>query len=285
MNKNWRFKNKETTLVSLGAFFLCFALNFLNHGQLFVAILNSLLLVLSIFFFQSFSGKKIFSITPVFLILLGVIPLFHFNPQQVFTNYLQLTTLGLWLFAIKIRNKKIKYLLFSAGILFIFWGSLTTGRLLNWSFDFDKERTIFHVPSFQNAIIRHRKEALYAPFQLRPLIFSSLVYFYNFLANIAHFLSLKNLYDVLLIANLYPLFWGLTSSLKSAKNKHGLIYLGLLVTLIVIGLNRVPDKFNSLYFSSPLLLYFILLGLEKINIKVYALLLFLSLIMIASPQV
>ena len=277
--------NRKTVFILLGSFLLCFLLNLLNHNQLLVAFFNSSLLILSILFFQRFSGKKISTITPIFLILLGAIPLFHFNPEKIFINYAQLITLVLWLSAVTVKNKKVKYLLFFAGIILLFWGNLISGKMLNWFLDLDKERTIFYVPSFQEAIVRYRGEALYVTYQLRLLIYSSLIYFYYLLTNIARLLSLRSLYDVLLIANLYPLFRGIILSLKSPKAKNSFIYLGLLITLIAIGINRSPDKFNSLYFSSPLLLYFILLGLEKINIKIYALLLFLSLIMITGPQI
>jgi len=277
--------NRKTVFIFLGSFLLCFLLNLLNHNQFLVAFFNSSLLILSILFFQRFSGKKISTITPIFLILLGAIPLFHFNPEKIFINYAQLITLVLWLSAVTVKNKKVKYSLFFVGIILLFWGNLVSGKMLNWFLDLDKERTIFYVPSFQQVIARYCPKAIYITSQLRLLSFSLLAYFYYSLTNIARLLSLRSLYDVLLIANIYPFFRGIILSLKFPKAKNSFIYLGLLITLIAIGINRSPDKFNSLYFSSPLLLYFILLGLGKINIKIYALLLFLSLIMITSPQI
>lgn len=278
---------KKEAFILVGSFLLCVLANYLRHGKIFVALLNSLALIFSIIIFQNLSGKNLSQFKSPFIILLGAIPLFHFDPRQILVSLFQILILLLWFLATTplLKNQKTKNFLFLISLLLLFWGSLISTRILSWPFNLDKESLIFFSPLFDRVIARYRDQAMYFPFQLRLATFSpSTAYLYSFLRNIAHLLSFQKLYDILLIANLCPLFWGVALTLKSPLTKNRFLFLGLIVVLTTAGINKSPDIFNSASLISFVFIFLILAGLEKINPKIYAFLLFLSLIIATGPK-
>lgn len=250
----------KKTLVFSGTFLLCLFVNLVKHNLLFIGILNSLVPVLSIIFFEKHSRQKIKS-HPIFLSLLAFIPLFSFQPQSIYLIILQLIFL-----AIFISTDKIPFLLISLLVL-------TVGLLI--SNKINSSNLIFNTTAYQESFTFFQKDAMYIPYKLRLLVYNQSVYIYSIFTNAFKLFSLNNLYDILLIANIYPFIYGLYLSFKSKNNWF--LLLGLSIIFLIVGISKSPDKFNSLYFISPLFLYFILVGFKKINFKIYSLLLLISL--------
>lgn len=182
--------NTYTNLI----FFLCFSLNIITHGKLLVGLINSLVFSLSIFFFKNLSAKSSI-ISYIFIILLGAQNFILYFP------YIYLT------FMLILQKGKSKNLLLFLG-LSLFYISLISGGVIGLPFHVNTNQLIFNIPETNYAIAQHQKDALYIPFSIRPLIYSNLIYIYVFFTNIANFINFKNLYDVLLLANLYPLTSG-----------------------------------------------------------------------------
>jgi hypothetical protein len=125
---------------------------------------------------------------------------------------------------------------------------------------------------------------MYVPYRMRLILFNRHIYGYSFLSSLAHFLSLQNISATLLFANIYPLGLGLYLAYKNKNYLPNYICLsGLLLAIIVVGLNTSPEKFNSLFPTVPLIFYITLSGLQKVNLKLYAVLFILSLMLTFSP--
>lgn len=219
-------------------------------------------------------NKKIITISGTFVLCFVLNLLKHNQVSVAFFNSL-LLAFSILLF-VNFNDKKITkircfFLITLAAI------PLFAYNPKNISINLNKDHSIFSMIEVQDGIKKHQKDALYIPFRLRPLIYNDLIYINFSLSRIADFISLKTLYDILLLANLYPFFWGL-------KRKKFIAFAAILVALLLIGINKSPDKFSSFFIISPILVYFILRGLEKVNTKIYLFLLAVSLVIITGPS-
>lgn len=261
-------------------FLLCFFLNILNHGNIWIGVLNTLLLGLSLYFFQNFSHQKISSIKSPYLILLGTIPLFNHYYENYILIFFAIGIILLFLIYLKIG---LKYLLVFLIFLYMFVASLYAGEIIKFPFSLQGDRLIFNDNWTNLAITGMQREALYILYSLRLLIFNSSVYLYVMLSKMAELFMLKNLYDVLLVANLYPLFNGIILDLRSWKKQKLLIISSIFLISFTVVSSRAVDIFNTFLLMSPFLMYFILKGLGSINEKIYILLMIFSLFIVTSP--
>lgn len=145
--------------------------------------------------------------------------------------------------------------------------------------------SIFTDKNISNQIISYQSQAYFLPYRLRPLLFTGTIYIYKAIDNTLNFFSLKTFYDFLLLANLYPFFLGFYISIKEFKTEDKIAFLGLLISTLAIGFNRSPDTTISLLPSVPIMLYLIIEGFRKVNLKVYLILLVISLFLKLGPIV
>lgn len=258
----------------------CFLLNILSHGQVWIGALNTLMLALSILLFQNYSHQKISSIKSLYIILLGAIPLFN----HYYENYILIFfTIGIILLFLMYLKLKFKYLLTTIILLYIFIASLYAGEILKFPFSFQGDLLIFNDNWTNQAISEMSKDALYLPYPIRPLIFNSSVYIYVIFSKTAELFMLKNLYDVLLIANLYPLFKGIILDVRFWDRRKLLMIVCIFLIPFTVVISRSVDIFNTFLLLSPFLMYFILKGFGSINKRVYLLLIIFSLLVVTSP--
>lgn len=266
---------KSLLLPALSALLSLF-INFLLHHTLSVALLNSLTLGLSVCFFQYFLPpiKSLFN--NFFIIFLGAIPLFFFIPTNKFFLFLPLFFLG-FLYLYKRFSKK--YVLIICG-LFLLFGNLYSDGIIEYPFSVQSSQLIFNSPEISYNMHRHQQDALFIPYKARLLVYSPLIYVYAALTNLFYFFNLKNLSEILLFANLYPLFTGIYIILKQKNSIKNIFLAALLITATTIGIDRSTDPFQSLYLLGPIFIYIILLGMQAINRKLYIILWILSLFLI-----
>ena len=141
---------------------------------------------------------------------------------------------------------------------------------------FNKDDLVFNGPQITFAIARLRGQLGGSNF-FTELIYNKALYINIFLSNLTRFFSLRNFYDVILLANLYPLFLGFSIFVSNYRRGNYLMIFWLLILMFVTGISQSQDKSNVLYLGSPILLFFILQGLLKVNSKIYLGLLILSL--------
>lgn len=260
---------------------ICFFLNIYIHHNIVFALLNAILLGLSLLIVFLYSNKFT-GILPVFIVATSLIPLFYFIPNNPIVYNFTYAYLILWVSSIKFT--KIKSLLVIIGFVLLLWGTLISNNLITFPISVNRERLIFKNRVVQEKISYHQKDARYVPYRMRRILFNNSVYVYSSISNVAFFLSFQNLYNILLIANIYPLIIGIIFSWRNKKQYfNGVILLALALTFFALGINSSADKFNSLFIATPLLLYLIIQGLQKVNKKIYALLLIISLILISYP--
>ncbi len=261
----------------------CFTLNIINHGNILVGILNPLLLLFSIYFYLKFSGQKLLSFKSSFfvspLILIGAIPLFTQN-QDVFVILLAIITSLLFLYYLTSRFRKIVFLII---ILYLLLSSFYTSGVIKLPFLFQNNQFILSDDWTNLYISRMQDEALYMPYKLRLIIFNGSVYFYVYLSKIAGLFTFKNLYDVLLVANLYPLAKGLILDLKDWNRSKTLIILSMLLVSFITVSSRSVDILKTFTLLSPFLIYFILRGFNSMNKILYLVLFILSIVIAISP--
>ena len=164
-------------------------------------------------------------------------------------------------------------------LLVLFLGSMHSGEVFNWPWSYNYERVLVNQPYIKDQIQTQQNEAMYLPFRLRPMVFNKDVYIYDVLGNIFGFMSLNNLARVFLLANIYPFIYGLIESVKNINKwstKINLVALG--VGLFCAGLNRTPDKLNYFYLLTPVVVYFMWIGFKKVNLKIYSILMVISLL-------
>ncbi len=266
---------KKRLIIFASSFALCLGLDLFKHNPILVSLLNSSVLIFSFLFFEIHTKSKI-EINPVFWLLFAFIPLFSFNPQSLIVNILQIAVILFLIIGAKFPQLKIPF--FALSVVLLIAGILLVGKLVYLNGSVDHERLIFNNPLSQIVIEDRQKNAIYLPFKIRPFVYNYSIFIYSIFNNIFQLISFKSIFDILLIANVYPLINGFIVTLKNYK-KYCLIYLFLFLTLLILGINRAPDKFNSLYFVSPIFLYLILLSFKNINKKVYSALLLFSLLM------
>lgn len=265
----------------LSAILLCLLLNLFSHQSASYAVLNSLLYAISLLFIYKVLDNH-FLTTPLFIILTAFIPLFRFGPATTIIYIFPFAYIISWFIAGKIS--RYKYLFITLGLILLLWGALISNNILTFPKHFNPEHLIINDKVSLDIIKYHQKDARYVPYTARLIIFNKSVYLYTFFESIFNFLTFKNLYDTLLFANLYPLIIGLILAYKNrARPINIVVLLGAALTLIITGLNKTPDKFNSLFTAAPLLFYLIILGLAKVNKKLYSALFVISMILSISP--
>ncbi len=263
----------------IASLILCFLINIFSHHNLNYAFYNSILYGTSFLLVYNFvkEYKKGF---PILVISTCFIPLFNFIPDKPVV-YVFLYTYVI-LFAL--GTVKFNRLLIMIGFLLLLWGTMISNSILTFPVKLNRERLIFNDRVTQEKILYHQKDARYVPYRLRQVLFNQSVYIYSLFTSVANFLTLKNLYDTLLLANIYPLITGSLRAIKNKKNSlNRTVLFGLLLTFVIIGINRSPDKFSSLFMASPLIFYLIISGIQKVNTNIYAVLFIISLILAVGP--
>lgn len=263
----------------IGLLVLCFLLNIINHGSFVIGILNSLFLGLLLFFYQSFSVKKLASLDPVYFMLLGIIPIFVHQYEDIKVIFFAMGLTALMIIYLKTKINPLIYIIF----LYIFITVLYVGRIFDPPFSFQSNRLIVSDNLTNVAIRRMQDEALYMPYTFRLIIFNCSVYLYVILSKVAELFMIGNLATVLLIANIYPLVKGLVSELKSFDRRKFFMISGVLLTSLTIVLGRSVDIFSAFYLMSPFLIYFMLQGLNLVNRKIYLLFVIFSIFIATSP--
>lgn len=263
------------------ASFLSLILNLLFHQNLFVALLNCLTLGLTAYLFQSYLNlqKSFFNI--FIIVSLGLIPLFYYLPANAFFSFLPLFSLGFF-YLYRILPKGYVIIIFG---LFLLLGNSYSGEIIKFPFSIQYSQLIFNSPEINYNMSRHQQDALFIPYKARLLVYSKLIFFYASLNNLFNFLNLKNLADILLIANLYPLFVG---SYKIFRQKNGfriICFIAFLITALTSGIDRSADKFQSLYLIGPIFIYLIILGTQTVNKKLFFAFCFLTLFIFISPKI
>ena len=247
--------------------------------------INILVLVLSILVFSHFGKLPKSPLKIFFLVLLSLMPIVWFNPHLLPVSLLQLTFIALCLLLPKLPQPA-RVLLFLIALGVFCWGSLLSGNILTWPLTLHVERTIFSEAAIYNGIIKHQQDAIYLPYRLRLSIYNPLIYFNYFAKNLFGLFTLQRFYDVILLANIYPLVLGIINFLHARKNSlRALILAAVVIIVITTGINKSTDPFNSLFFALPVLVFFIIEGFVSMNSRVYMVLLGLSLILATSPHI
>ncbi len=258
---------------------VCFFLNIIIHGHILIGVLTSFLFALSLFFFENFSQQKLSSIKFPYLIFLAIMPVFiHYYDKPILIIF-SIDIISLFLIYLKTKFYYLLPLIF----LSIFIGSMYATEIIKPPFLFHPDSLIFNDHWTNEAIAGMPKGALYLPHSIRPLVFNSSVYFYVLISKTAELFMIKNLYDVLLFANLYPLIKGVILDFRSWNRQKTIISLCIFTVAFTTVSSRAVDIFNTFLLMSPFLTYFILRGLGFINRKIYILFLIFSLFIVTSP--
>lgn len=267
---------------------ITFFLNIINHGNILIGILNTLLLFLSIIFYLKISQEKLSSIkslsfiSPI-LFLIAAIPMFAYK-HNIFILLLAIGIIPLFLLYLNIKSTRLKVTLIIGIFFYLALASLYASRLISFPFLFNDSLFLSSDYWVNLSISNMQKEALYLPYKMRFWVFNNSVYFYVLLSKMAGLFMLKNLYEVLLIANLYPLAKGLILDLRDwDRSKTFLIFCLLLISLIMVS-SRTVNIFDVFLLLSPFLMYFMLRGFSSINKAIYLILFILSIVIATSPS-
>lgn len=274
-------QSKAVLLASLSSL-LSLTINLLLHHYLLSSLLNCLTLGLSVYLFQIYLNQ-IKSLFNTFLIIsLGLIPLFHYSPDNQFTSFLPLLSLGFFYLYEKMPTKYLVIIIFG---FFLFLGNIYLSEIIKHPFRIQYTQLIFNSPEINLYMYRHQQDALFIPYKIRLVAYSKLIYVYAFLTNLFNFLNLKNLSDILLVANLYPFFTGIFYFLKQKNRYRDIFFIAFLITDLTIGIDRSTDRFKSLYLLGPIFVYIIFLGAKNVNKKLYLILWIISLFILISPKI
>ena len=274
-------QNKKVLLVILSAVLLCLFINLLAKNIYCFGFFNSVLLGATLTFIY-LADNKLFKLPLLFILTLSLIPLFSFVPTQTFLYFLVALSMLFWLAAIRFPIHK--HIFIVTGFIIFIYGTLISNNLITPYFKTNPERFIWSVPETNQAIITHQQSSFYTVYRLRILLYNKGIYIYSALTSIAGLLNLKNLYDTLLLANIYPLVLGLQESLKNRRKLINKIALWVLIfTLFFAGITRSPDKFASLFIAAPILTFLIMSGFQRINKLIYVLLFIFSIILLSAP--
>jgi len=256
----------------------CLSVNFLSGNNLYYALLNSILLATSIIFSLS-ATKKV----PFILVLsLSLIPLLSYVPTSK-TLYLNIF-IYILLLSIVIKCTKHKYFFTILGLIVLFLGNVLSNNLVNENLSTNPERFIWNVPETNQAITDYQRSSFYTIYRLRLFIYNKGIYFYSFLTSIAGLFSLRNIYDTILLANIYPLALGIRSAIKNHNTFiNKVMLLGIIVMLFGTGISKSPDKFATLFPAVPIFIYLVITGFQNINRMIYYLLFIFSLFLATSP--
>lgn len=265
---------------------ICFLLNIIIHSNILIGTLNTLLLFLSIAFYLKSSQQKLSSIRTLnfispLIFLIGVIPIFSHN-YNIFVVLLAIGICALLLLYFSIS--RFKNMLIFIILFYILVASLYANELIKLPFSLQSNQLIFSDNWVNLYISQMQNEALYVPYKIRLLLFNGSVYFYVLLLKMTSLYTFKNLYDILLIANLYPLIKGFILDLKDWNKSKTLIILCMILISFITVISRRVDTFNTFVLLSPFLMYFILKGFKSINKITYIILFILSIIIATTPN-
>lgn len=264
----------------LGSFLLSFFLNFFSHHNLVVSFVNSFTLVLSIYLFRNYLTLK--SVFSLFLIIsLGLVPFFSYKPNNSIFALLPLFSLSI----LGLYNRYPKKMVVIFYFIFLLIGNLFSGEIIKYPFDIQYSQLIFNSPEINYHIQRHQQDALFIPFKLRQVIYSESVFIYAGLTNLFDLINLKNISEILLLANTYPFFLGIYKIFVKKNKLRNIIIISFLATIITTSVDRSADRFQSPYLLSPIFIYLILLGAQGINRKIYLALFTLSFFILISPKI
>lgn len=270
----------KTLMITFIVSFLSIIFNLYNHQDIIVSLLNSLILGLSVYWFQKKLNISRSAFNIFLIISLSLIPLFYYFPTKIYFFFLPLFSLGFFYFY-RLLPKKYVILIYG---LFLLLGNLYFSEIIKYPFRIQTEQLIFNSPEVNYNIHRHQQDALFIPYKARLIIYSKLIYVYAFLTNLFSFLNLKNLSDVLLIANLYPLFVGIYNIFKQKNEFTNICITTFAVTALTLGIDRSTDKFQ-IFLSGPAIIFLILSGTRMINKKLYFALWILSIFIYISPKI
>lgn len=217
----------------------------------------------------------------IFFISLVLTPLLYYQSKTFFIYPLALLSI---LFFV-LYKKFLKTSIMVVWLIFLFIGNLYVSEVINFPFDIQESQLIFNSPEINYHIKRHQEDALYLPYKIRQLVYSSPVFFYASISNFFDLITIKNISDILLLANVYPLFLGLYEITSERNRLRNFILLSFLITLITTGIDRSADKFQSLYLLFPMFIYLIFLGYKKVDKKLYISLFILSIFILISPKI
>lgn len=268
-----------TTIILLSSL-LTLTLNLIYHHSLLVAFLNSLTLGLSIHFIQRFLNLKLSAFNIFLTTFLALMPLFHYKPANNFFSLLPLLSLGILYLYTQFQKK----LILIVWMLFLVLGMLYSNDIIKYPFKVQDHQLIFSSQEINNNLTKHQQDALYIPYRARQIVYSHLIYLYASLTSFFNFLSLKNLSDILLIANLYPLFTGIIYILKQNTKLTYPCIAAFLISIVTIGIDRSTDKYQSWYLLGPIFVLLIMLGAQRISKKLYLILWVLSFFIFISPK-
>lgn len=256
---------------------LCFALNIFNHVNILIGVLNTLLLFALILFYLKCSSQKLSSLKSPLIIFFCAIPLFT-NNHEIFVILLTAGIIPLFLFYLNTKYKTVPFLLI---LLYLILASFYVNGIIKFPFLFHNQ--FISTDDWTNLYISQMQhEALYMPYRIRLLLFNNSVYFYVLLSKMSDFLTFKNFYDTLLIANLYPLVMGIILDLKSWDKPKTLMILCMLITILAAVSSRTVYTFDSFTLMSPFLMYFILKGFNSVH-KISYILLFVFGLIVSRP--
>jgi len=161
----------------------------------------------------------------------------------------------------------------------VFVGGLFTIGVIRPDLSIYNQKLIFDDPTLKDGAVKHQADARYLPYTLRKVVFNKSVYVFRIVRNIVVFWNLNNINNSILIANLYPVVVGFGILVK--KKKEWWLWLsGFVGGSLAIGINKMVDARSATYFILPIFAYLIFVGIKHVNIKIYGILLIVSLLLV-----
>ena len=266
------------------ALLVSFSLNLINHGNILIGILNAFLFLLSVYCYYLFSHQsstflKFQNRVSPLIILVGATPLFT-GANDVFNLAI---AIGIDLLLIFYLTKRFKKILGVIVIICLVLAGFYSNGLIKPPNSIQTNLLFFN-DDWTNLFINQMKtESMYMPYLIRSVLFNPSVYLYVMLSKITDFFTLKNLSDVLLIANIYPLVKGVTLDLKNWDKEKKLVLFLILLTSLSMVTSRSIEIINVFILMSPFLMYYILRGIDSLNTKIYLILFALSIFIAYGP--
>jgi hypothetical protein len=269
--------------------------NLFRQNAPLVSILNSAVFLLAFLVFHlNFSDRHrlVLDKRPSHLItilLIATVPLLSVNPGSILISLIPIAFLIYLLFSeslgfLNLIFKGLFMLLFIIGNLFLI-------GIAEFPGGFPKLEFNYHIfveeirPYLGNNINLLRGELQLSPV-LEALIYNKLIFYpYYYLSNLAQFLEPLHFYQPIFLVNLYLLILGIYEFFQS-RLKNRLFFLSLAaITFLIIGFHTLPDPIKVFYLLTPLIIVFILLGLRRVNLKLYMFLLVISLALLFLPSI
>lgn len=268
-------------------------LNFYSHQDVITTVLNSILLLLSWYLFKIndlhtshifYQNKFKYS-----LLFLGLTPLLTYQPStysiQVFLLF------SLFILIIYRQLGKVGYVFLFFSFLLLLIGNLLLGEIITINpvkpfYSIDREQTILFQNTGVELLIKEVINQSHLHGRVSAVVYHPiLIYSYYTFSNAMSFLSLENISISVLLANIYPLVIGTYLYLKNIAKENKFILVWIILSILVIGINKSHDTLSSLYITTPILLFWMLKGYKKINLRYYWLLIVLSLFLMLSPSI